>query len=65
MKKVILIVLIKFRQILDLFERNFEEVERQYVFRSMTVGQPGFSYSEMAGWATDSRKVLETEVNVR
>ncbi|CAL4211478.1 unnamed protein product, partial [Meganyctiphanes norvegica] len=50
--------------ILNLFDRDFENVEKEYVFRSMSVGREGFSYSNMAKWATDTRKKLESEVNL-
>lgn len=51
-------------QILNLFDRDLEEVEKEYVFRSMKVGGEGFHYSKMARWAADTRKKLEQEVNV-
>lgn len=51
-------------QILNLFDRDLEEVEKEYVFRSMKVGGDGFHYSKMARWASDTRRKLEQEVNV-
>lgn len=51
-------------QILNLFDRDLEEVEKEYVFRSMKVGGEGFHYSKMARWAADTRRKLEQEVNV-
>ncbi|XP_071521338.1 dynein axonemal heavy chain 2-like [Panulirus ornatus] len=50
--------------ILNLFDRDFEEVEKEYVFKSMKVGGEGFYYSKMAKWAADTRKKLEHEVNL-
>lgn len=50
--------------ILNLFDRDLEEVEKEYVFRSMKVGGEGFHYSKMARWAADTRKKLEQEVNL-
>ncbi|MPC11959.1 Dynein heavy chain 2, axonemal [Portunus trituberculatus] len=51
-------------QILNLFDRDLEEVEKEYVFRSMKVGGEGFHYSKMARWAADTRRKLEQEVNL-
>ncbi|XP_064095409.1 dynein axonemal heavy chain 2-like isoform X2 [Macrobrachium nipponense] len=50
--------------ILNLFDRDFEEVEKEYVFRSMKVGNVGFYFSKMAKWANDTRRKLEQEVNL-
>ncbi|KAK7069068.1 hypothetical protein SK128_028340 [Halocaridina rubra] len=50
--------------ILNLFDRDFEEVEKEYVFRSMKVGNVGFYFSKMAKWANDTRRKLEHEVNL-
>lgn len=47
-----------------MFESTFENIEKQYVFRSLRVGKHGFRFSEMALWASTTRKKIEQDINV-